>query len=54
MTYWILFIWMSGSVPIVDAMATKAECLELAAPYKYAKCIPVKADKPRQPQRGSP
>jgi hypothetical protein len=41
MTVWVLFVWMTTSLPGSWTFETKAECEEARAPYKQAACVKV-------------
>ena len=47
MKVWVLFVWLSSSLPMADSYESKAECQRVAGAYKNAVCIEVYV--PRRP-----
>ena len=47
MKVWLLCVWLSSSLPVVDAYESKAECQRIAGHYKNAVCVEVTV--PRKP-----
>lgn len=45
MKVWVLFVWLTGSIPGSWTFDNKAECDEMRANYKRAVCVLVEVPK---------